>query len=459
MSSYTELSRRGFVTASTKFLTAGSLGNLLFSFPQAVASNNSPSDYKALICVNLLGGNDNHNTLIPFEGCQYQAYRRARPNLAIDQSELKSTLLRSRRSAVEGCASVQYALHPQLRFLSDLYNKGDMAILPNVGPLRRPTTVDDFLRRTHIPTQLFSHSDQTAEWLAASSSGIGWGRKLSETDSGSSAIHPIAAINLFGFSNWLQGGGGVQFLVDPRGPRIPRAIESGVYGSREARDLMSEFLHTNDGSDYSVAYSGVVETSLALNGSLRQQLSQLDPAESSAETANRLARQLLMAVDLMRIGKKLGLQRQVFFLALPGFDTHSNLRDRHDRLMATLDAAIMRFVDAAKRHEMEEQFTMFTVSEFGRAARGNSSGSDHGWGGCAFVVGRAVNGGQFYGGPPVSSDDSMYALDGGRLIPTLSVEQLIVPMARWFGLREHDILEIVPRIRVFPEIQTSLYKA
>ena len=93
--------------------------------------------------------------------------------------------------------------------------------------------------------------------------------------------------------------------------------------------------------------------------------------------------------------------------------------------------------------------TSFTASDFGRTLASNGNGSDHGWGGHHFVVGGAVNGGQFYGTAPQVSLTSDDQVGQGRLLPSTSVDQLAATLASWFGVSSSEINTILPNVNRF----------
>jgi uncharacterized protein (DUF1501 family) len=177
-----------------------------------------------------------------------------------------------------------------------------------------------------------------------------------------------------------------------------------------------------------------------------------------------LGNQLLQVAKVIRFNMtspQLGLNRQIFFCQLGGFDTHQNQVTTQANLLTQVGQAIKAFYDATVELGLEGQVTTFTLSDFGRtlqpAGSGGAVGSDHAWGNHHLIVGGAVRGGDFYGiagangtvfpelqlGGPSDTDTR------GRWIPTASVEQYAATLATWFGVAASDLPIVFPNIGRF----------
>ena len=118
----------------------------------AAAAQSAPADYKALVCVFLYGGNDPFNTLVPFDAAAYRAYAAARSDIALPRPALQATALRGKAAPDNGA---QFALAPSLAPLAPLFERGEMAVVLNVGPLVVPTTQADYIgARVPLPPKL-----------------------------------------------------------------------------------------------------------------------------------------------------------------------------------------------------------------------------------------------------------------------------------------------------------------
>src|SRR5271156_4757474 len=153
-------SRRDFLKDTLSSVAAlGAVGSMAkFGEMNALAATGSGSGYQALVCIFLLGGNDGHNTVVPITTAQqnYSLYAQGRGGLAIPQGSLLPI----------ANGSDTYGLHPSLVEIHGLYNQGKAAVLANVGMLVQPITRAAYLTNNSalIPSALFSHSDQSAQW-------------------------------------------------------------------------------------------------------------------------------------------------------------------------------------------------------------------------------------------------------------------------------------------------------
>ena len=156
-------SRRDFLKHSAALGVTGAMS--MSAIREAVAA----TDYKALVCVFLYGGNDSANSLTPYDAATYEAYRSHRPSLAHARSALAPTLLIPGTPLPGG---VQYALAPTLAPLLPIFNAGKMAPLLNVGTLIEPVTKAQYVAGSaRLPPKLFSHNDQSSFWQSASPEG------------------------------------------------------------------------------------------------------------------------------------------------------------------------------------------------------------------------------------------------------------------------------------------------
>ena len=145
-----------------------------------------------------------------------------------------------------------------------------------------------------------------------------------------------------------------------------------------------------------------------------------------------------------------GMQRQIFFCSIGGFDTHENQLTPQGSLFAQLSQAMKAFYDATVELTVSSSVTTFTLSDFGRTLLPTGSGSDHAWGGHQLIMGGAVIGGDFYGTfptlTPSGPDDTG---SQGRWIPKTSLDQYGWSLARWFGLAGADMGTVFPNIGNF----------
>src|SRR5580698_4727632 len=162
--------RRTFVK-SAALAAAGNVAGLRpFGALNALAQTGT--DYKALVCVFLYGGNDANNTLIQFDTSGYANYASVRGPLALPQSQL-----------LQLSAAPNFALHPGLPDIQTLFDSNAAALVANVGTLVEPTNRTQYLAGQTVPSNLFSHPDQQLEWQNAAQSGAtqtGWAGRIAD---------------------------------------------------------------------------------------------------------------------------------------------------------------------------------------------------------------------------------------------------------------------------------------
>ena len=146
----------------------------------------------------------------------------------------------------------------------------------------------------------------------------------------------------------------------------------------------------------------------------------------------------------------IGARRQVFYVELGGFDTHSDQKTQHPQLMRKLNDALVFFDSMLGTIGMRDNVTLFTSSEFGRNFVPNGDGTDHGWGSHHLVMGGAVKGGNIYGTLPLVSIDGMdTAWYGGPLLPSTAASQYAATLGKWMGISNSALDDILPDLGRF----------
>lgn len=458
------LARRAFVRRAAQLAVAGPhLPWALSLAAMGDAAAATATDYKALVCVFLIGGNDHANTVVAYDESNYERYHRIRgggpglqaSELAIARSALDATVL---RPTVPLGAGKAYALHPGMPALAGLFNAGRAAVQLNVGPLIVPTTRREFAAKSvPLPPKLFSHNDQVSVWQSSSPEGstVGWGGRIGDLALASNRDSLFTCISAAGNSVFLAGDSAVQYQLATSGAIRVEAVTRDLFGSGNAvRDALRTLVTRPRSDPLESAYNTITARGIAAESQVTAALSGVTIG-SAFPSGNPLAAQLGLVARVIAAREALGTKRQVFFVSLGGFDTHDFQLGKHAQLVGQVSAALGAFDNAMTQLGVSDRVTAFTASDFGRTLTFNYGGTDHGWGSHHFVIGGAVNGAAFYGTPPelaVGSTDSP-ADDGhagqGRLIPTTSVEQFAATLASWFGANLSELNEILPNLRNF----------
>jgi len=446
----TTITRRALLRQASALSIAGAATPFIMNLAaMGEAAAATASDYKALVCVCLYGGNDYANTLVPYDNNQYAIYQAQRPGLTYAQSALAATKL---TPSVPLPGGAQYALAPELAPLLPLFNAGAMGVLLNVGTLVEPTTKAQYQAGSVLlPPKLLSHNDQQSYWQASSPEGAasGWGGRIADLLQSGNGTATLTCINVSGNAVFLTGRSAVQYSVTPAGP-IALSTRTSLQGSTAAAALLQSLITGGGAHEFEAALGAVGTRALNLYDQVSAALAQA-PATSTvfpaaADPLSTLGAQLQFVAKMISVGSQLGAKRQVFFVSTSRYDTHDGLVTLHPTLLTNLANALRAFYDTTVELGVASQVTTFTGSDFGRALTANNDGTDHGWGSMHFVLGGAVNGSRYHGINPTLANGGPDDIGQGRLIPTLSVDQYAATLASWFGVPASELATVVPNI-------------
>lgn len=445
-------SRRAFLQRSAMLSMAGVAAPWalnLATMAEAAAQSSGNTDYKALVCVFLQGGNDHANTVLPYDLTAHQAYAQARGSLALSRASLAGTLLGN----TPGGETL--ALAPSLAPLHAEYQAGRLATLLNIGPLVQPTSLAAYRAGSvPLPPKLFSHNDQQSMWQSYGPEGstAGWGGRTADFMLDGNGLASLTCINTAGSAVYLAGQDAVPYIINSTGPADVSALESpfGMFGSAACREALRQIItQTTQPHVLASEHARITARALDVNAQLRSALAAQPALTTAFADGNPLADQLRMVARLLQARSSLGMRRQVFFVQLGGFDLHDNLSTQHPLLLGRVAQALAQFQQAVDALGLASQVTTFTASDFGRTLSSNGDGSDHGWGAHHLVMGGAVRGRALYGHWPGAGLGVAQDVGQGRLLPTTSVQQLAVALARWMGVSPTDWATVAPGYDAF----------
>lgn len=424
------LSRRHFLGSSAHAAGATALastGLLGLSSPALAAV----SDYKALVCLFLAGGNDGMNMVVPLDNTRYTQYNRIRGSkgLALTGSQLTAARTSPLRTAATP-TDQPFAFNAGLASIDRWYGQGKVAVMLNIGSLRRPMTKADFVAGGISPGELFSHPDQQIQANAGLGSGsaTGWGGRLMDTLGVARSLDAVAV----GTAGLFVQGATVNANVVPE--RDGLSLNGFSFWppaeADERRKALLKVLAADTGHPLANAANRALSEGVSLvntlNASATSPLTVAFPDTS-------LGAQLKITTQLITSAARQGAGRQVYYVSLGGFDTHGGQAWQHQSLMTQLGEAVDAFLLAMGGAGLDRNVTMFTTSEFGRTFSPNDSGTDHAWGSNALVMGGAVSGGLYGQFPDFSINGPDDVSGRGVWVPGLGNQQLGATLGRWFG--------------------------
>jgi uncharacterized protein (DUF1501 family) len=460
-----DYSRRQFMKTASYAAMSGITASPMMHSMRALAAMTShaaaaSSDYKALVCVYLQGGNDGHGTLIATDSDSFSAFTQARSGaegLAYPLADLLPivpTTVQSGRT---------FALNPYLTGIQNLFNSGRAALIANTGTLIEPITKAQWNSGTApLPRSLFSHFDQTNAWeaIAADGANRGWGGRMADLLESQNSNTSFTCISTSGTSLFLSGQTAFQLRVSAAGALQADGLAYPLFGSAQGSAALQSIISADDTNLFAKEYAVIVRRSLEAQAALATAMAPagptgvpnpaqfLDPATGKLSD-NDLANSLQTVARVIAGRTALGVNRQIFFVQLGGFDTHDTQAKRHSTLLSKLGAAFEYFDQLMITAGLSSQVTLFTVSDFGRTLTANSDGTDHGWGSHHIVAGGGVAGQNIYGEYPVVGANQVNDVGAGRLIPTTAVEQYGGTLGRWMGLSDSQVREVFPNFANF----------
>ncbi|HXC94106.1 MAG TPA: DUF1501 domain-containing protein [Edaphobacter sp.] len=436
------VNRRSFIRCASLAAAGNAMGLRPFGALNALAQG--ATDYKALVCVFLYGGNDANNTLVPYDTAGYGNYATIRGPLAIAQNMLLPLT-----------SAPNFALNPNLPDIQTLFNNKNAAIVTNVGTLVEPTTRAQFLANQSLPSNLFSHPDQQLEWQNAAQSGstpTGWAGRIA--DALSTSYNPNGTVPMItsvaGDTLFCNGQSSTPVSVSP-GNLGGASCSEGTTECGAQLATAQALLTFDTGLTLVQADDSITSNAYRYAQILTAATKSVAKLQTVFPSNNGLASQLAQIAQIIQVRAALGVNRQIFFAGIGNFDTHSDQLTLQNALLAQISPALAAFYAATQEIGVASNVTTFTMSDFSRTFQPNSNtGTDHAWGSHHIVLGGAVNGGQMYGTFPTLAlggpDDSG---SNGRWVPTTGSVQYAATLAQWFGVTTAQLPTIFPNIGSF----------
>ena len=407
------------------------------------------SDYKALVCIFLAGGNDSFNMLVPRSNAEYSEYATIRADLALPQGDLIPL-------NAQGTDGREYGVHPAMPEVAQLFNAGQLAFVANVGTLVEPTTlagIESGLAK--LPLGLYSHSDQIMHWQTSvpdKRTGFGWGGRTADLLQSLNDNNTISMnISLAGTNLFQTGTTLTEYSVVPWGNG---AVQ--IYGHDDIWWSRHVLQNAAIESMLDLAYQNLFDQTFA--NTTRAAVDGADLFATAIENVPPFATQfsdnyfsdsLAMVAKTIAARNVLGFRRQTFFVMLGGWDHHDEVLNNQMAMLSLVSQGMKEFQDAMTELGVQNNVTTFTASDFGRTLTSNGQGSDHAWGGNHMVMGGAVKGSRVYGNFPALYESNPLDTGRGRLIPTTSCDEYFAELALWFGVAPGDLEAVFPNIGRF----------
>ncbi|WP_428776045.1 DUF1501 domain-containing protein [Vibrio sp.] len=509
-----DASRRRFIKsiAGASAYTALGLPALTFS-SRSHAGLPDQSSYKAVIVLQLDGGNDAINMCVPTGdetavgvGKGYSTYHSVRGTLAVSANPITNDLRAFLAGGNSGNSNPYYALDKsgavsteaaylkgyyqtgdQFGFnavcpeLAKLYQDGQLAVTMNIGNLVEPTSKADLINQTVAePPFLFAHNHQiraNQTGQADKLNALGWCGRLSDIwrNGYSGGINGGSAlsmnISLAGNSRLFAAANKQALSIGSPDSMIMADLNASHTGAGNRRGgLYQAFMDAATGDKFHDAIAEVQRSALDISQKMTDYRGQPTSFASvtdhygvklftaptkqalgfNDELHGHLLRQLNHVAVMIERSIDLGMKRQIYTIRMGGWDQHASQTKEHARNLRELSLGMWHLRQALETMGIADQVCLLTMSDFGRTMSNNGDGTDHGWGSHALVMGAAVNGGQVLGEQPdMRLGSEDDYSDKGRLIPRLAYEQSHAAVLQWFGVEAADMATVFPNLSNF----------
>lgn len=465
--------RRFLGQANCALISAIPVLNTLLNLRLAgtVAAQGTGSGYRALVCLFFSGGNDSFNMLSPYSGPSATAadsfaeYTASRSDLALTHAE-------QIQITPDNTPGRTFGVHHAMPNLAGFFAQQKAAFVANVGTLIEPvmnrTQVAQAAKR--LPLGLYSHSDQIEQWQTSvphSRSGVGWAGRMMDLIKSLNAEQRVSMnISMDGSNVWQTGVTGAEYAVSPGNDQAPNGGAVALAGYNSGYDSNSELVNATSAaidSQLASTYQNLLQqTFLKKRKEAASAYSIYSAATAGALPGNVVWPNTIVGRQLKQVAKSImgrngmGASRQTYFVNYGGWDHHSETLPSQEAMLPQVDAALGAFQQQLSLMGMENDVTLFSASDFGRSLTSNGRGSDHAWGGNAFVVGGSVKGRKIYGSypslavnPESGAERNPLDTGRGRLIPTTSCDTFFAEMALWLGVPRGSLPLVLPNVGNF----------
>jgi uncharacterized protein (DUF1501 family) len=357
-----------------------------------------------LVVLQLTGGNDYLNCVVPYANPLYRDYRKV------------VTVLEDQVLPLDD----QVGLHPSMAPIRDMYNDGNVAILHGVGYEKSP--------RSHFRSMDIWHTCEpdklgTEGWL---------GRVVRELDPSKENVVTSVSMGPSLFRALVAPGVPVAAIEDLNN----YGMLTGFTESQQRERVLNR---------YKRMYAPAIGTGPVMDFLGQTGLDALKGADilnvapgmysSSVEYADNSIARKLKGIAQVHLA---GLGTRVFYSDHGSFDTHADQNGTQTKLWMEISDAIRDFFDDLREHDAADNVIMLLFSEFGRRTRDNGSGTDHGAAGVSFVIGDRVKGGQYGEYPSIRPED----LEQGDAVPNMDFRGVYTTIIEdWLGLDAQPIVE------------------
>ena len=351
-----------------------------------------------LVVLQLTGGNDFMNTLVPYAN---PIYYDSRPKVVIPQNEVLPI-------------NDELGFHPRFGPIKELYDQGKVAVIQGIG---YPNSSRSHFRGMDIWHTCEPDTIGTEGWLGKALrdldpqkenvlTGVNFGRGLPRAMAAPGVpVSSVGDLDNYGLLTGIAEEGQRTEALDIFKQMYGQAIGTGPVMDYLAQTGMDSLKGQDRLQEAPAKYSSEVEyAGTALAGSLRD----------------------VARVHLADLGTR------IFYTAQGGYDTHGNEMPVHPGLLDDMSTSVMDFIQDLRDHNASEEVMMLVFTEFGRRMRDNGSGTDHGTGGGAFLIGERVKGGLYAEYPSLEPDQWVHGEDLKHTIDFRGIYGTV--LEQWLGI-------------------------